>query len=73
MSVVEGADGLDDVVGQGADLELFGEEVEVEEGADVVFYAWGADGAGVEPADEEGERGVVGVGEAEGFGGGGGV
>lgn len=71
--MVEGAHGLDDVVGQFPDLELFGEEVEVEEGADVFFLLRVAQGFGVEPADEELEGEVVGVGEAEGFGRGGGV
>lgn len=35
--VIESAHGLDDVVGEFFNFELFGEEVEVEEGTDVVF------------------------------------
>ena len=66
--VVEGADGLDDVVAQLGDLEVLAEEVEVEEGADVLFGLGVAQGAGVEPADEELKREVVGFGEAVGFG-----
>lgn len=62
-----------DIGFQGHDLELGGEEVEVEEGADVAFFLRVAQGAGVEPADEEGEAGVVDFGEAELLGAGGGV
>ena len=46
-----------------------GEEVEIEEGADVFFLLGVAQRFGVEPADEELEGEVVGVGEAVGFGG----
>ena len=66
--VVEGAHGLDDVVAQLGDLELLAEEVEVEERSHVLFGLRVAQGAGVEPADEEFEGEIVRVGEAEGFG-----
>ena len=50
-------------------MEGQGEEVEVEESADVFFLFGVAQGFGVEPADEEFEGEVVGFGEAVGFGG----
>lgn len=62
--MVEGADRFDDVGFQGRDLELRGEEVEVQQRADVAFLFRGADGTGVEPADEEGEGLVFEFGEA---------
>ena len=65
--MVECAHRLHDVVAQLDDLELLAEEVEVQEGADVLFGLGVAQGAGVEPADEELEGEVVGVGEAVGF------
>ena len=67
--MVEGADGFDDVFAEFVDLECQGEEVEVEEGANVFFLLGVAEGFGVEPADEELEGEVVGFGEAVGFGG----
>ena len=66
--VVECADGLDDIIAQLGDLELLAEEVEVEERSDVLFGLWVAQGARVEPPDEELKREVVGVGQTEGFG-----
>lgn len=69
--MVEGADELDDLGLERGDLEFGGEEVEVEEGADVAFLFRGTDGAGVEPADEEGEDIVVEFGQAEFLGAGG--
>ena len=66
--VVEGAHGLHDVVAQLGDLELLAEEVEVEERSDVLLRLGVAQGAGVEPADEELKGEVVRVGETEGFG-----
>ena len=65
--VVEGAHGLDDVVAQLGDLELLAEKVEVQEGADVLFGLGVAQGARVEPANEELKGEVVRVGEAIGF------
>ena len=50
-------------------MEGQGEEVEVEEGADVFFLFGVAQGFGVEPANEEFEGEVVGFGEAIGLGG----
>ena len=67
--MVEGAHRLDDVLCEFGDLELVREEVQVEEGADVLFLLGVAEGARVEPADEELEGGVLDVGHAEGFGG----
>ena len=67
--MVEGADGFDDVVAEFVDGELEGEEVEVEEGADVFFLFWVVECARVEPADEELEGEVIGFREAVGFGG----
>ena len=66
--MVECADGLDDVIAQLGDLELLAEEVEVEERSDVLFGLWVAQGARVEPADEELKGKVIGVGETKGFG-----
>ena len=66
--VVERAHSLHDIVTQLGDLELLTEEVEVEEWSHVLFGLGVAQGAGVEPADEELEGKVVGVGEAVGFG-----
>ena len=66
--VVECAHGLDDVVAQLGDLELLAEEVEIEKRSHVLFGLGVAQGAGIEPADEEFEGEVIGVGEAEGFG-----
>lgn len=66
--VVECAHSFHDVVTQLRDLELLAEEVEVEEWSYVLFSLWVAQGAGVEPADEELERQVIGVGETVGFG-----
>ena len=66
--MVEGADGLDAVVAEAVDPQFGGEEVEVEQGADVFFLFGVAQGFGVEPADEELEGEVVGVGQAEGLG-----
>lgn len=63
--VVECAHSLDDVVAQLGDLELLAEEVEVEQWSDVLFGLWVAQGAGVEPADEELEGEVIGVRETE--------
>ena len=65
--VVEGAHGLDDVVAQLGDLELFAQEIKVEEGTDVLFGLGVAQGAGVEPSDKELERKVIGIGKAVGF------
>lgn len=65
--VVEGAHRLDDVVAQLGDLKLLAEEVEVQEGPDVLFGLGVAQGARVEPADKELEGEVVRVGEAVGF------
>lgn len=69
--MVESADEFDDFGFEGGDVEFGGEEVEVEEGANVFFLFGAADGAGVEPANEEGEDVVVEFGEAEFFGAGG--
>lgn len=66
--MVECAHSLHDVVAQLGDLELLAEEVEVEQWSDVLFGLWVAQGAGVEPADEELEGEVIGVRETEGFG-----
>ena len=65
--MVERAHGLDDVVAELADFELVAEEIEVEEGADIFFLLGIAQGFGVEPADEEFEGEVFGVGQAEGL------
>lgn len=62
--MVKRADRFDDVGFQGRDLELRGEEVEVQQRADVAFFFRGADGTGVKPADEEGEGLVFEFGEA---------
>ena len=67
--MVERADCFDDVGGEGGDLESEGEEVEVEEGADVFFLLGVAERFGVEPADEELEGEVIGFGKPVGFGG----
>lgn len=64
VGVVECPDRFDDVGFQGRDLELRGEEIEVQQRADVAFFFRGADGMGVEPADEEGEGLVFEFGEA---------
>ena len=66
--MVECAHGFHDVVTQLDDLELLAEEVEVEEWPYVLFGLRVAQGAGVEPADEELEWEVVGVRETVGFG-----
>ena len=66
--VVESAHSLNDVITQLGDLELLAEKVEVEKWSDVLFGLWVAQGARVEPANEELEGKVVGVGETEGFG-----
>ena len=66
--VIECAHSLHDVVTQFGDLELLAEEVEVEKWAYVLFGLWVAQGAGVEPADEELEGEVIGVGETVRFG-----
>lgn len=71
VAVVPGADGVDDLGAELVDAEGVGEEVEVEEGADVFFGVGVAQGFGVEPADEEFEGVVVRVGEAVVFRGGG--
>lgn len=71
--MIERAHRFHDVLAQRCDLERLAEEVEIEEGADVFFLGGLADGFGVEPADEELEGEVVGVGEAVGFAAGGGV
>ena len=65
--MVEGADGLDDVFAEFLDLELLAEEIEVEQWADILLGFGVAQGAAVQPADEELEGEVVAVGEAEGF------
>lgn len=59
---------LDDIIGQLFDLEILGQEVEVQQGADFLLLDRVAQRARVEPADEELEGLVVGVGEAVGFG-----
>lgn len=66
--VVKCAHSLHDIVTQLGDLELFAEEVEVEKWSHVLFGLWVAQGAGVEPADEELKWEVIGVGETVGFG-----
>lgn len=65
--MVEGADGLDDVFAEFWDFEFLGHQVEVKEGADGAFLFGIAEGARVQPADEEFKGLVVHVGEAEGF------
>jgi len=69
--VVEGADGLDDVFTKLGDLELLAQEIQVEQWANILFSFGVAQGAAVEPTNEELEGEVVGVGEAEGLAGGG--
>ena len=66
--VIEGAHSLHDVITQLGYLELLAKEVEVEKRSYVLFGLWVAQGAGVEPADEELEREVIGVRETVGFG-----
>lgn len=66
--VVECAHSLHDIVAQLGDLELLAEEVEVKKWSHVLFGFWVAQGAGVEPADEELKWEVIGVGETVGFG-----
>ena len=61
---------LDDIFAELFDLEARAEQVEVEQGPDVRLRLGVAQGAGVEPADEELKRGVFGVRDTEGFGGG---
>lgn len=64
---------LHDILRKLDDLKLLAEEIEIEQWADVFFLLRVAQGFRVEPADEELEGEVVGVGEAVGFGAGGGV
>ena len=64
-------DRLDHIVPQLLDFELLRQEVEVQQGADFFLFDGVAQSARVEPADEELEGGVVGVGQAVGLGGGG--
>ena len=66
--VVEGAHRLDDVVAQLGDPEGLAEEVEVQQGADVLLGLRVAQRARVEPADEELEGQVVRVRESERLG-----
>ena len=66
--VVECAHSLHDVITQLGDLELLAEEVEVEQWSDVLFGLWVAQSTGVEPADEELEGKVIGIGKTVGFG-----
>ena len=65
--MIKGPHRVDGVGFQGGDLELRGEEVEVQERTYVAFFFRVAQGAGVEPADEEGEGRVVDFREAEFF------
>ena len=66
--VVECAHSLHDVVTQLGDLELLAEEVEVEKWSDVLFGLRVAQGAGIEPADEELEGEIIRVRQTERFG-----
>jgi hypothetical protein len=66
--VVEGADCLHDVRLQRFDLEFHGHEVEVKEGSYFGFLGGGSQGAGIEPANEHFEGGIVFFLEAEDLG-----
>ena len=66
--MVELAHGFDDVLAQLGHLQRLAEQVQVEQGADVVFAGGVAQRGGVEPADEEAEGQVFGLGHAVGFG-----
>ena len=66
--MVKRAHSFHDVVAQLGDLKLLTEEVEVEEWSYVLFGLWVAQGAGVEPADEELEWEIIRVRETIGFG-----
>lgn len=66
--VVECAHSLHDVVTQLSDLKLLAEEVEVKKWPYVLFGLWVAQGAGIEPADEELEGKIIRVGKTVGFG-----
>ena len=66
--VVECAHSLHDVVTQLSDLKLLAEEVEIKKWPYVLFGLWVAQGAGIEPADEELEGKIIRVGKTVGFG-----
>ena len=51
--VIESPHRLHHILAQFYDLELLAQEVQIEEGADILFRFWVAQGATVEPADEE--------------------
>lgn len=64
--------GLHNIRLQCDNLELRGEEIEVQERTNVALFVRVAQGAGVEPADEKAESGLVDFWEAEFLGTGGG-
>ena len=63
--MVERAHGLDAVIAQFLDFELFAQQIQVQQGPDVFLFLGVAQSFGVEPANKELEGKVVGVGKAE--------
>lgn len=68
LIVIVVAHRIHDLAAQLLDLELVAEQVQIEQRPHVLLDRGRLDGLGVEPADEELKGGILGVGQAVGFG-----